>query len=394
MQYSFLSGSGEGPTSIAVVQPTTTSVMTQPPQALRNNSLFTPWQPSNKPTATVAPTAYPTRYCSDGRLCPNGLRVNDEFGNFYRLDEGEDGACCFDHCSFASDDYFLHYVNASDLWYVTASSPCAAAAPAAFEKSIDEWKFSDLTDEVTCVDDPTWAKKGKTDKDCVWVQDKLEKRCYNNKKDQTGRLSEDACVYTCDPRCTDVAYGSSSNSGSGGQPDVATLTATLGGVFAFIVLCVTAIHFRHAHRRDRFKDDVLYVYKDVSEQAVKVRNSVRTSIFMITDKFDPDNEPENDKAALERVDVDVRKDLLLNLVLTGGGSCFPGMPERLHGDVTLALSSPFKVKVVAPSKFERKFAVWIGGSILSSLGSFQQMWLSRREYEDDGPARLVDARWD
>ena len=113
MQYSFLSGSGEGPTNMAVVQPTTTSVMTQPPQARKKSSLLTPWQPSNKPTATVAPTAYPTRYCSDGRLCPNGLRVNDEFGNFYRVDEGEDGACCFDHCSFASADYFLHYVNAN-----------------------------------------------------------------------------------------------------------------------------------------------------------------------------------------------------------------------------------------------------------------------------------------
>ena len=39
---------------MAVVQPTTTSVMTQPPQARKNNSLLTPWQPSNSPTATVA----------------------------------------------------------------------------------------------------------------------------------------------------------------------------------------------------------------------------------------------------------------------------------------------------------------------------------------------------
>ena len=83
-----------------------------------------------------------------------------------------------------------------------------------------------------------------------------------------------------------------------------------------------------------------------------------------------------------------------HLLLTGGGSCFAGLPERLHGDVSLALSSPFKVKVVAPSKFERKFGVWIGGSILTSLGSFQQMWLSKREYDDDGPARLVQGRWD
>jgi len=104
--------------------------------------------------------------------------------------------------------------------------------------------------------------------------------------------------------------------------------------------------------------------------------------------------PEMVRAALERVDVDVRKDLLLNVLLTGGGSCFQGMADRLYGDVSLSLSSPFKVKVVAPSALERKFGVWIGGSILSSLGSFQQMWLSRAEYDDEGAARLVDGRWD
>jgi len=104
--------------------------------------------------------------------------------------------------------------------------------------------------------------------------------------------------------------------------------------------------------------------------------------------------PEMVKGSLERVDVDVRKDLLLNIVLTGGGSCAPGTAERLHSDVALSLCAPFKAKVISPSEFERKFGVWIGGSILSSLGSFQQMWLSRKEYEDDGPTRLVEGRWD
>ncbi|KAH8058666.1 hypothetical protein JL722_5894 [Aureococcus anophagefferens] len=75
-------------------------------------------------------------------------------------------------------------------------------------------------------------------------------------------------------------------------------------------------------------------------------------------------------------------------------AALPEMIRAASSASTLALSSPFKVKVVAPSKFERKFGVWIGGSILTSLGSFQQMWLSKREYDDDGPARLVEGRWD
>jgi len=43
-----------------------------------------------------------------------------------------------------------------------------------------------------------------------------------------------------------------------------------------------------------------------------------------------------------------------------------------------------KIKVISPP--ERKYSVWIGGSILSSLQTFQQMWISKGEYDDSGPS--------
>ncbi|MFQ6647482.1 hypothetical protein Gotur_021154 [Gossypium turneri] len=43
-----------------------------------------------------------------------------------------------------------------------------------------------------------------------------------------------------------------------------------------------------------------------------------------------------------------------------------------------------KIKVVAPP--ERKYSVWIGGSILASLSTFQQMWISKGEYDESGPS--------
>jgi actin-related protein len=45
------------------------------------------------------------------------------------------------------------------------------------------------------------------------------------------------------------------------------------------------------------------------------------------------------------------------------------------------------LKVVCPDAVERRFGVWIGGSILASLGSFQQMWLTKAQYEDLGAAK-------
>jgi actin-related protein len=47
---------------------------------------------------------------------------------------------------------------------------------------------------------------------------------------------------------------------------------------------------------------------------------------------------------------------------------FTGIPERLGKEVTALAPSTMKIRVVAPP--ERKFSVWIGGSILSSLSTF------------------------
>lgn len=38
---------------------------------------------------------------------------------------------------------------------------------------------------------------------------------------------------------------------------------------------------------------------------------------------------------------------------------------------------------------ERQYAAWLGGSILSSLGTFHQLWFSRQEYEEHGSSILL-----
>nr|QWE91174.1 beta-actin [Suigetsumonas clinomigrationis] len=83
-------------------------------------------------------------------------------------------------------------------------------------------------------------------------------------------------------------------------------------------------------------------------------------------------------------DVDIRKDLYSNIVLSGGTTMFPGIQERLTKEITALAPSAMKVKVIAPP--ERKYSVWIGGSILASLSTFQTMWISKQEYDEGGPS--------
>jgi actin-related protein len=88
--------------------------------------------------------------------------------------------------------------------------------------------------------------------------------------------------------------------------------------------------------------------------------------------------------SIMKCDVDIRKELYNNVVLSGGTTMFPGIAERLHKELTALAPPTIKVKVVAPP--ERKYSVWIGGSILSSLSTFQQMWISKEEYDESGPS--------
>lgn len=86
--------------------------------------------------------------------------------------------------------------------------------------------------------------------------------------------------------------------------------------------------------------------------------------------------------SIMKCDVDIRKDLYGNIVMSGGSTMFPGIADRVHKEVTALAPASMKIKVVAPP--ERKYSVWIGGSILASLSTFQQMWITKAEYEESG----------
>lgn len=81
--------------------------------------------------------------------------------------------------------------------------------------------------------------------------------------------------------------------------------------------------------------------------------------------------------SIKQADIDLRKDLYGNIVLCGGNTLFDGIRDRIEQD----MKKPF-AKVHAPEN--RMHSVWIGGSILSSLSTFQSLWISKREYDEVG----------
>ncbi len=81
-------------------------------------------------------------------------------------------------------------------------------------------------------------------------------------------------------------------------------------------------------------------------------------------------------------DVDIRKNLYESVILSGGTTMFPGIKDRLQKELINLAPSTMKVKVLAPE--ERKYLVWLGGAILTSLSSFQNNWITKAEYEENG----------
>lgn len=114
----------------------------------------------------------------------------------------------------------------------------------------------------------------------------------------------------------------------------------------------------------------------------------------VTDEGIPDTPDMMDMAQLVTTsvglcDIDLRPALYGTVVVTGGNSLITGFTDRLQYDLSSRIPPSMRLKLIHTSQIaERRFGAWIGGSILASLGTFQQMWVSRQEYEEVGRSQV------
>lgn len=88
-------------------------------------------------------------------------------------------------------------------------------------------------------------------------------------------------------------------------------------------------------------------------------------------------------------DTDIRATLLGNIIITGGTSLIQGFSDRVLMELQI-LTPGSRIKINASGNtVERKYASWLGGSILASLGTFHQLWISKKEYDEEGDRALL-----
>ena len=116
------------------------------------------------------------------------------------------------------------------------------------------------------------------------------------------------------------------------------------------------------------------------------RFEVPELLFNPSLELEEDPLPEAIMDVIDMCDVDVRPDLLNNIFLSGGSSMFPNIKSRIIKELELELARRKRksqsIKIIAPS--ERVFSVWVGGSILSLLPEFQDHWITRAQYYENG----------
>ncbi|TKC52088.1 hypothetical protein EI555_021274 [Monodon monoceros] len=84
-------------------------------------------------------------------------------------------------------------------------------------------------------------------------------------------------------------------------------------------------------------------------------------------------------------DIDIRPGLYGSVIVAGGNTLIQSFTDRLNRELSQKTPPSMRLKLIANNTtVEQRFSSWIGGSILASLGTFQQMLISKQEYEEGG----------
>merc|ERR1719211_568920 len=89
-----------------------------------------------------------------------------------------------------------------------------------------------------------------------------------------------------------------------------------------------------------------------------------------------------------KCDEKIRPELLSNITLSGGNTKFPGFEKRLYQELSELFDDKTNIKV--RSLPNRELLGWIGGARLSNLSSFQRFWLTKADYQENGPVIVHD----
>jgi actin-related protein len=154
-------------------------------------------------------------------------------------------------------------------------------------------------------------------------------------------------------------------------------------------LCYVAQDFDAEHEQAVKSSEHDQQYTMPDKSVVTVPATVRMGCPELL--FNPAKYGNNEKsmpglawASISASDIDVRKELCKNVIMSGGSTMYEGIPDRLKSELVAKAPSGAEIRVVASA--DRKYAVWKGGSTLASLSTFASSWVTAEDYQEHGAA--------
>ena len=152
-------------------------------------------------------------------------------------------------------------------------------------------------------------------------------------------------------------------------------------------LCYVASHYNNAIQNSKTSMDSEVAYELPDGQIIFVNEERFKCCEILFDpgiihkKFNGIHKSINN--CVSKCDNEIQKQLYQNIVLSGGNTLFQGMQLRLQNEMKKLDTNNYNTELIVPN--ERKYSTWIGGSIFSTLSLFDDMCISKEEYDETGP---------
>ena len=88
--------------------------------------------------------------------------------------------------------------------------------------------------------------------------------------------------------------------------------------------------------------------------------------------------------SIMKCDLDIRKMMYGNLVLSGGNTILKGMEPRVERELAKVVPRATPVNLISPP--EREQLDWFGGALLSSQPAAMHSWITKDDYDEGGPS--------
>lgn len=155
-------------------------------------------------------------------------------------------------------------------------------------------------------------------------------------------------------------------------------------------VCSVALDFHSASKRADMADEESKSFELPDGKIIQIHQAVRMGApeILFGDGGRSGDEPSMQKICMEAIhtcDADFQQDLVKSLVVAGGSSMLPGLAPRLRSELGSMLSGDMARQVDICVDSQRRYAAWIGGSMFASLSTFEQVAITRTEF-DEGKA--------